>query len=243
MDYRIEATSVLEVPMEVFLFEPKTPGPHPGLVQCQYIPVGHTGVENDTVTLKTAERYCANGYAVAVPFIFHWWPKQAEMQQKRDEFRDDWTTLDLEAAHDVLAKRPDVDANRIGILGHCWGGRVAWLGAATDPRYRACAVFYGGRVKLPMGPGTPPAIALASSIRCPVIGFFGNDDTNPSPADVDDYERALAAAGVEHAFHRYAGAGHAFQSFDNPERYRPEASEDAWRKALAFFAEKLKRGL
>ncbi|HVC11258.1 MAG TPA: dienelactone hydrolase family protein [Burkholderiales bacterium] len=240
MDYRIETTSVLGVPMEVFLFEPKTPGPHPGLVQCQHIPVGHTGVENDTVTLKTAERYCANGYAVAVPFIFHWWPKKAEMQLKRDEFRDDWTTLDLEAAHDVLAKQADVDANRIGILGHCWGGRVAWLGAATDARYRACAVFYGGRVKLPMGPGTPPAIALASSIRCPVIGFFGNDDTNPSPADVDDYEKALAQAGVEHAFHRYAGAGHAFQSFDNPERYRPEASEDAWAKALAFFAERLK---
>jgi len=240
MDYRIETTSVLGVPMEVFLFEPKTPGPHPGLVQCQHIPVGHTGVENDTVTLKTAERYCENGYAVAVPFIFHWWPKKAEMQQKRDEFRDDWTTLDLEAAHDVLAKQPGVDASRIGILGHCWGGRVAWLGAATDARYRACAVFYGGRVKLPMGPGTPPAIALASSIRCPVIGFFGNDDTNPSPADVDDYEKALAQAGVEHAFHRYAGAGHAFQSFDNPERYRPEASEDAWRKALAFFAERLK---
>ena len=58
MDYRIETTSVLGVPMEVFLFTPKGPGPHPGLVQCQHTPVGHTGVENDTVTLKTAERYC-----------------------------------------------------------------------------------------------------------------------------------------------------------------------------------------
>ena len=177
---------------------------------------------------------------MAVPFIFHWWPKSAEMQQKRDEFRDDWTTLALKAAHDLLAKQPGVDASRIGILGHCWGGRVAWLGAASDPRYKACAVFYGGRVKLPLGPGTPPAIALAGNIRCPLIGFFGNDDTNPSPADVDDYERALADAGVEHQFHRYDGAGHAFQSFDNPERYRPEASEDAWEKALAFFAGELK---
>jgi dienelactone hydrolase len=44
---------------------------------------------------------------------------------------------------------------------------------------------------------------------------------------------------VEHVFHRYDGAGHAFQSFNNPERYREEASEDAWNKALAFFAEKL----
>ncbi len=241
MPYRVETVKVRESPMEVFLFAPAGAGPHPGLVQCQHIPVGHTGVENDAVTLATAERYCANGYAVAVPFIFHWWPKTDDIQVKRDGFRDDWTTLDLKAAFDVLAKQPGVDAKRIGIVGHCWGGRVAWLGAATDARYAALAVFYGGRVKLAMGPGTPPAIALAPRIHCPVIGFFGNDDTNPTPADVNDYERALAQAGVEHAFYRYDGAGHAFQSFNNPERYRPEASEDAWQKVLAFFGEKLKR--
>ena len=233
MAHRIETVTVNGSAMEVFLFAPPGAGPHPGIVLCQHIPVGHTGVENDEFTLRTAERYAENGYAVAVPFIFHWWPK-------RDEDRDDWTALDLAAAHDLLAAQPDVDAGRIGIAGHCWGGRVAWLGAGTDERYRACAVFYGGRIKLTMGPGIPPAIELAPRIRCPVIGFFGNDDENPSPADVDDYAAALERAGVPHIFHRYDGAGHAFQSFNNPERYRPEASEDAWRKALAFLAEHLK---
>jgi carboxymethylenebutenolidase len=241
MTYRIQTTVVRNSPMEVFLFEPKGAGPHPGLVLCQHIPVGHTGVENDTVTLKIAERYCENGYAVAVPFIFHWWPKQADMQVKRDAFRDDWTRLDLDAAFDLLGATPKVDRERIGIVGHCWGGRVAWLGACTNPNYKACAVFYGGRVKLVMGEGNPPVIELAHAIRCPVIGFFGNDDNNPTPADVNDYEAALNKAGVEHVFHRYDGAGHAFQSFDNPERYRHEASEDAWKKALAFFEAKLKK--
>ena len=206
---------------------------------CQHIPVGHTGVENDEFTLKTAERYAQNGYMVVVPFIFHWWPKSEEMQVKRDEFRDDWTTQDLNAAYGLLAGMDNVDAGRIGVVGHCWGGRVAWLGAATNPDYKACAVFYGGRIRLPLGPGTPAAIDLASNIKCPVIGLFGNDDQNPSPEDVNAYEAALAAAGVEHAFHRYDGAGHAFQSFNSGERYRHEASEDAWEKALAFFAGKL----
>jgi carboxymethylenebutenolidase len=239
MAHRIVTVDVQGSPMEVFLFEPPGAGPHPGLVLCQHIPVGHTGLENDTFTLKAAERYAENGYAVAAPFIFHWWPKSADIQVKRDEFRDDWTTLDLRAAFDVLAGLERVDGGRIGIVGHCWGGRVAWLGAATDSRYRACAVFYGGRIKLPMGPGTPPAIELAPQIRCPVMGFFGNEDTNPPPADVDDYEAALAQAGVAHTFHRYEGAGHAFQSFNNPERYRHEASEDAWSKVLAFLGEAL----
>lgn len=240
MSHRIVTVQVGASPMEVFLFEPQGAGPHPGIVLCQHIPVGHTGIENDTVTLKTAERYAENGYAVAVPFIFHWWPKQADIQVKRDEFRDDWTKLDLDAAFEVLAGAPNVDRDRIGIVGHCWGGRVAWLGAGTNPNYKACAVFYGGRVKLVMGEGTPPAIALAPAIRCPVIGFFGNDDTNPSPQDVDDYAAALERAGIEHVFHRYDGAGHAFQSFNSEERYRPEASEDAWRKVLVFLAGKLR---
>ncbi|MEK6246122.1 MAG: dienelactone hydrolase family protein [Pseudomonadota bacterium] len=240
MTYRIETIPVRNNPMEVFLFTPAGEGPHPGLVLCQHIPVGHTGLENDTVTLKTAERYAQNGYAVAVPFIFHWWPKSADIELKRAEFRDDWTRQDLDATYALLAARANVDAKRIGIAGHCWGGRVAWLGACTNKRYKACAIFYGGRVKLVMGKGTPPAIDLAPAIRCPVIGFFGNEDTNPSPQDVDDYDAALTKAGVEHIFHRYDGAGHAFQSFNSPERYRPEASEDAWQKVLAFFAGKLK---
>lgn len=239
MAHRVVSVEVNGSPMEVYLFAPAGAGPHPGLVLCQHIPVGHTGLENDIVTLKTAERYCENGYFVAVPFIFHWWAKSADIEVKRAEFRDDWTRLDLDAAFELLAAQSGVDKGRIGIAGHCWGGRVAWLGACTNPRYKAAAIFYGGRVKLVMGAGTPPAIDLAPAIRCPVIGFFGNEDTNPSPADVNEYDAALAKAGVAHVFHRYDGAGHAFQSFNSAERFRPEASEDAWQKALAFFAQKL----
>ncbi len=239
MTHRIEITDVQGSPMEVFIFEPEGAGPHPGIVLCQHIPVGHTGVENDTFTLKTAERYAENGYAVAVPFIFHWWPKEEEMQVKRDEFRDDWTIPDLNAAYAMLAGMDNVDSEKIGIVGHCWGGRVSWLGACSNPDYKACAVFYGGRIKSVMGEGNPPPIDLAANISCPVIGLFGNDDENPSPQDVNDIDAALTKVGVEHTFYRYDGAGHAFQSFDSADRYRPEASEDAWEKVLGFFREHL----
>ncbi|MDA1098028.1 MAG: dienelactone hydrolase family protein [Proteobacteria bacterium] len=237
--YDIHTVRVQDSPMEIFLYEPEGNGPHPGIVLAQHIPVGHTGIENDAFTLKTAERYAENGYAVAVPFIFHWWPKEAGIEIKRAEFRDDWTVLDLEACYDFLASREHVDGARIGIVGHCWGGRVAWLGACHNRGYRACAIFYGGRIKLPMGPNTPPAIDLAGKINCAVAGFFGNEDENPSPADVDDYEAALAAAKVPHVFQRYDHAGHGFQSFANKERFHPQASEDAWGKVLAFLQENL----
>ena len=57
---------------------------------------------------------------------------------------------------------------------------------------------------------------------------------------MDDYEAALKNAGVEYVFHRYDGAGHAFQWEDSPERFRAEQSEDSWVKTLAFFGAKLK---
>jgi len=139
----------------------------------------------------------------------------------------------------MLTQKDNVDSDRIGIFGHCWGGRISWLGAATNPNYKACAVFYGGRIKKVMGENNPPAIDLASNINCSVMGFFGNDDENPSPEDVDDYSNALTKGGVEHQFYRYDNAGHAFQSFNVEEKYSDDASEDAWSKVLDYFKEKL----
>jgi len=41
------------------------------------------------------------------------------------------------------------------------------------------------------------------------------------------------------AVYRYDNAGHAFQSFNSEDKFRSEASEDAWAKVLDFFQEKL----
>ena len=237
--YSITTVEVLGSPMEVFVFRPKGQGPHPALLLAQHIPMGHTGIENDPFTLTTAQRFADNGYVVAVPFIFHWWPKTAPMEQKREESRDDWMVADMQAAFAVLAGMPEVDPHLIGLVGHCWGGRVAWLAACHIPQLAAMATFYGGNVKKALGAGNVPPIELTRFIACPVICFYGNNDTNPSPADVEDYRTALTLAGISHEIHQYDGAGHAFQNFQAPERYNQSASDAAWLKVLAFFKEKL----
>jgi carboxymethylenebutenolidase len=241
--HQIQIVKVEDSPMEVFVFEPpaaaRGPGSaQPALILLQHLPVGHTGLENDEFTLQTAARFAEHGYVVAVPFLFHWWPKSADLQIKREQSRDDRMRLDVMAAFTLLEQRSDVDPRAIGAVGHCWGGRVAWLAACHLPQLAAAAIFYGGRVKVPMG-GGPAPIELAADIRCPIIGFFGDQDQNPPPSDVDDYAAALSAARVPHTFHRYPDVGHAFQNFPTPDRYHPEASEDAWRKVLAFFAREL----
>ncbi len=227
-------------PMEVLVFQPEGDGPFPGLVVAQHIPLAHSGLEKDPFVLDVGERLAAAGYASVTPFVFHWWPTEADIEVKRDGFRDDNAVKDMDAAFDILAGLDKVDELRIGIIGHCWGGRLAWLGACHEPRYQAAVVLYGGRIKVGMGEGAPAPITLAGGIKCPMMGIFGNDDLNPSPADVGDLDAALNEAGVEHTFHDYDGAGHGFQDFNNPERYREAATKDSWVKLLAFLDGHLK---
>ena len=161
------------------------------------------------------------------------------MEVKRNAFRDDWAVADLVATWAVLAGLDRVDRMRTGITGHCWGGRVSWLGACHNPKYKAAAMLYGSRINVGVGEGGQPPVELADRIPCPMIEIFGNDYENPPPADADDLDAALTKAGVAHEFHHSDGAGHEFQDSTNEERYREEASDDAWEKVLAFLNRQL----
>ena len=237
--YTKETIEIDGSPMEMLVFVPEGSGPFPGIVVAQHLPIAHMGLERDPFTIDVGERLADAGYACVIPYIFHWWPAEADIAVKREEFRDDRTILDMDAAYGLLAGMAQVDSNRIGIIGHCWGGRVTWLAACHNPNYKAAAVLYGGRIKVAMGPNSVAPIELANRIPCPVIGIFGNDDENPSPADVDDLAAALSNAGIAHEFHRYDGAGHGFQDFVNDDRYRKEATADSWDKLLTYFADRL----
>jgi carboxymethylenebutenolidase len=238
--YRSETLTVQNNPMNTLIFEPEGNGPHPGLIIAQHLPVAHAGLEKDPFTIDIGKRYAAAGYVCAIPFIFHWWPEDEDVTVKREGFRDDWTVADLDVTFQYLAGLKNVDEHNIGILGHCWGGRVAWLGACNNPKLKACGVFYGGRVNVAFADGGPAPIELTEKIQCPVLGIFGNDDQNPSPELVNGYEMALKNANIEYAFHRYDGAGHGFQDHTNVDRYRPQQSEDAWEKTIAFLDKNLK---
>ena len=77
-------------------------------------------------------------------------------------------------------------------------------------------------------------ITMTADMHCPLLGIFGNDDDNPSPAEVDATEEELKLLGKTYEFYRYDGAGHAFFSTDRY-RYRPEQAVDAWGKVFNFF--------
>ena len=220
--------------VKVFAGMPKGDGPHPAFVLCQHAP----GL--DAFTERVIDRLAENGFAAMAWDGYH--RTGADHPDRRTSVTDAGSLTDIKATLAYMVKNPKIDMRRIGIAGHCMGGRTAYLGAVTIDAFRCCGVFWGGSILSPRGHDGPSPLALTKNIKCPVIGFFGNEDENPSPADVDKIDAELTAHKIPHEFHRYDGAGHAFQNFTNPERYRERQAEDAWAKELTFFRRTLSPG-
>jgi carboxymethylenebutenolidase len=153
--------------------------------------------------------------------------------------KDDEIIADMNAtlAHMKSVKSPAIGP--VGIVGFCMGGRVSYLVAAANNEIRACTVFYGGNILKQWG-SLPSPYDRTKDISCPVIGFFGSEDTNPSPEDVKKIAAELARLGKPHEFHSYNGAGHAFQNFLDATRYRERPARGTWSEMLAFFSQHLK---
>jgi carboxymethylenebutenolidase len=109
--------------------------------------------------------------------------------------------------------------------------------AAANPSFKAAVSYYGGGTMVPWGEGSAP-FERTTEIHCPLLGLFGEDDANPSPADMRKLDAELTRYGKIHEFHSYPGAGHAFMN-RRGERYRADADQDSWPKTLAFFTKHL----
>jgi carboxymethylenebutenolidase len=126
---------------------------------------------------------------------------------------------------------------KVGVIGYCSGGRQSVL-AACNVDLDAAVDCYGAFVT-----GTPPEgfplqvtnlVDQLPNLRCPLLGLFGNEDSYPSPEQVDELDQILTEHDKPHEFHRYDGAGHAFFSVDRPS-YRVEAANDGWERIEAFY--------
>ena len=191
---------------------------------------------------KVCDQYAANGYVAIAPALYHrqhpnpklGYDEMPAVQGYMGELRDNELVEDVNVAIDYLNnKYPRTAGQKIGIVGYCVGGRIAYLAATSCPGLSAASVYYGGRILVPFGDGPAP-IDLTSNISIPVMGNFGDTDENPSPADVKTIDDALTAAGVTHDFKSYPGAGHGFNC-DDRGSYNEAAATDAFTRTLGFF--------
>lgn len=132
-----------------------------------------------------------------------------------------WAVDALRGVVDELAEQPGVDG-RLAALGFCFGGSYTFALAAADDRIKAAVPFYGA----------PPDLDKVSTISCPVLAIYGEDDPRLMEG-LPQVEAAMKQAGVDFTAKVYPGAGHAFFN-DTGSRYDADAAADAWRRSLDF---------
>jgi carboxymethylenebutenolidase len=203
----------------------------------------------DRESKEIVRRFAVDGYDAICPNL-HWRdapgadPDDAAAASRANGgVPDDRFVADAAGALRWLRDLPG-STGRVATIGFCSGGRQAFL-SAVELDVQAAVDCYGAFVLHEPPEGFPlrvrPLADRVGELRAPLLGLFGNDDRNPSPAEVDELEKLLREHGKTYEFHRYDDAGHAFFSVDRP-AYRVAAATDGWQRIAAFLARHLDAG-
>ena len=170
--------------------------------------------------------FAAEGYLAVAPALFDRVERGIELGYQSDDVARGRAIREKVSLEDALA---DVEAaatelagaGRIGVVGYCWGGTVAWVAATRSTSFAAAVSYYGGGV--PDLAGEQP--------NCPVLLHFGEQD-HAIPLDG---VRRLQAAHPDLPVHVYP-AGHGFNC-DQRASYHSESARLARERTLAFLRE------
>ena len=180
---------------------------------------------------ELALRFAERGYhALAIDYF----GRTAGVAKRGDDFEypehvaqttPEGIQADVHAAVERL--RPSTRA--IFTVGFCFGGRQSWLAAAAGHDLAGAVGFYGGPGERN---GVPGPMQRAAELEAPILALQAGADQNITAEMNEAFDRALTEAGVEHEIVTYDGAPHSF--FDRRYEDFVDASEDAWRRVLAF---------
>ena len=197
---------------------------------------GVGGIESGFLALP--KRLAELGYTVIFPDLFHRYPYfQARPRTERvSNLTWEGVQADLDGALAVLRAH---GVRHSAVLGYCFGGALVLMASAALP-FETGVMYYPHSLFMPFGTGPEAAADLISHVRVPVLGHFGADDRNPSPADMQRLEAELTAAGVPHRLFAYAGAAHGFAvSGDGRDNFRETQSIAANQRTVDWFEREL----
>lgn len=228
------------VPMRMLVTAPKAEGRYPAvLVYSDIFQV--TGAQ-----VRVSTRLAGYGFVVATPEIYH----RIEPAGTALPFDDAGRARGLEDAKktsvaefdadcrvalDWLKAHPRASASRLGAMGFCIGGHLAFR-AALQPDVRGTVCFYptgvhDGRLGKDEDAGTLARVR-AGGIAGELLLVFGTADPHVPEDARAVLAEALTSAGTSFATRLFA-AEHAFMRDEGP-RYDPEATDRAWDEAIGF---------
>ncbi|MBI4183369.1 MAG: dienelactone hydrolase family protein [Proteobacteria bacterium] len=174
------------------------------------------------------DRFAAQGFTAIAPALFDrvkpgialgYGPEDIEQGRNlRAQVGNDNAVRDMAAAAVHVAA-----ASKTAVVGYCWGGSIAWLGA-TRLDFDAAVCYYGGQI-VDYRYETP---------SCPVMFHFGDQDQSIPMKAV----KLTQKAHPRQKCFVYKGAGHGFNCEDRS-AYAPGAAAVALKRTLAFLKRRL----
>ena len=206
--------------ISAYLAKPKSAGKHRAVI-----------VVHDTAGLSddirdTAQQFAAEGFLALAPDMLSRSggaksPEQSAAAVRALDPMD--TVADLQAAFAYLQKSPDVDPDKISVVGFGWGGWRSFMLAATTPSlYRT--VVYSGATPVPDQP--------LKDIHSPVLGNYGQYDYQNAGNTIWT-AKTMKDLGKKYTPYIYPNA---MAGFYNPKgrQYDAEAAKTAWTRTLEF---------
>ena len=178
---------------------------------------------------RVADGYAEEGYRVIAPAIFDRAEPGIELgYEGADRDRGIGLMRSIDKAHmlaDIAAAVAALQSSgRVGIVGYCLGGTLAWASAARVPGLAAAVGYYGGQI----------ASLLDETPRCPVMLHFGEEDPGIPLSDVEKIKAVVDPTQVQ--IFTYKDAGHAFKRDGTPV-FHGEAARVARDRTIAFLRE------
>lgn len=114
-------------------------------------------------------------------------------------------------------------AERVGMVGFCFGGGVTWRVAIAMPELLAAVPFYGPH----------PPVEEIPKIQAAVLAIYAERDQRINQS-IPAIEEAMRENNKIYEKVIYPDTDHAFHNDTGP-RYHPQAAQDAWQRTLKWF--------
>jgi carboxymethylenebutenolidase len=226
-------------PMRTVVVSPRPEGKYPGILLYSEI------FQLTAPIRRSMERLAGHGFVVAGPEIYHrieppgtviGYDDAGRMRGQDGAARTSVAEFDADRAAvlDYLASQPDVAPGKLGAMGFCIGGHLAFR-ASLDARVKAAVCCYptglhNGRVGKDADAGT---LGRVKEIQGELLVVFGATDPHVPEDARRKVAAALSGADVKHNIHLAPGE-HAFMR-DEGSRYDPEGADEVWRIAIELF--------
>jgi len=211
-----------------YLARPKAEGSYPAVIVIAGNVITEEYIPNTCAALAVA------GYVGLAPNIFHTVPETARTPEERRAasmgHSDSDALLDINSGIDYLRKQPFTKLGGMGVVGFCYGGKLAMMLGSRSREIDAVVPYHPG-------PATNEEIPR---LKGPVLIHQGTADRALPKGQTEELEKRLKARKVPVEVFWYEGADHGFLAYTRP-FYKPDYAKLSWERTIAFLNKHLKR--